>query len=91
MANAGANDQVDLMVLDFKSAFKQLRVHPDERRFLGGKVGELFFVYSVVFFGIVSGPLVWCRVAAALMRTTQGMNPDDADIATYMDDPHRDG
>ena len=44
MEKAGPEETLSGMVLDFRSAFKQLRVHPDERRFLGGVLGDVFFV-----------------------------------------------
>ena len=52
-------------------AFKQLRVSPEEQAFLAGRWTEGLFRHLTVMFGIASGPLVWGRVAAALMRLGQ--------------------
>ena len=38
--------QVDLIALDFKDAFKQLRVDPKESRFLSGRFSAGWFVYT---------------------------------------------
>ena len=55
-------DEVDVAVLDFKDAFKQLLLHEFERRFLAGTVEvkgvSSCFVYSVVLFGTIAGPLL---------------------------------
>ena len=55
---------MDLLTLDFRDAFKQLHVVPTERPFLSGAPMDGFFSYHTVLFGVGSGPLVWCRVAA---------------------------
>ena len=44
-------------------------------------------MYNVLLFGIVSGPLLWARVAALVMRFTCALNPDRTDLHTYVDDP----
>ena len=62
---------MDLLTLDFRDAFKQLHVVPTERPFLAGTAMDGFFSYRTVLFGVGSGPLVWCRVAAWVMRSTQ--------------------
>ena len=49
--------EVEYMTTDFRDAFKQLRVNPQERRYLGGEGLLGFFVYLVVLFGVKSGPL----------------------------------
>ena len=63
--------EVEYFVLDFKDAFKQLTIAPVERKYLGGEALGGFFVYTVLVFGIKSGPLIWGRVAALLMRLLQ--------------------
>ena len=75
------------MVLDFADAFKQLRVAPDEQTFLAGRWPQGWFRYMTVMFGIASGPLVWGRVAAALMRLGQSTLQDEGCLACYVDDP----
>ena len=67
-------EQVALMSLDFKDAFKQLPVRHSEKRFLAGQALGGFFVYHVVLFGIKTGPLVWARIAALVSRATQSLS-----------------
>ena len=74
----------NLLVLDFKDAFKHLGIRHDERRFLAGAAeidGEPgFFVYKTLLFGIVSGPLLWGRLAAFVMRASCAtLDPEEAD------------
>ena len=63
--------QCEYIILDFHDSFKQLRIQPSERRFLGGKASGGFIVYRALIFGVESGPLLWGRVAAPLMRSLQ--------------------
>ena len=78
---------VELLVMDFKDAFKHLKVHPTERPFLSGTCSAGWFAYCTVLFGIVSGPLVWGRVAALVMRATQATLQDRGRMQCYVDDP----
>ena len=64
-------------MLDFSDAFKQLHVDISEQRFLAGTCTQGFFAYLRILFGIVSGPLVWGRVAACVMRASQSLTVDD--------------
>ncbi len=78
----------ETLVLDYADAFKQLVVDEAERRHLGGRALSGYFVYNVVLFGVRSGPLLWGRVAALLMRITATMNHRDrARLECYVDDP----
>ena len=87
MAKTGAA-AVDYMTADFKDAFKQLKVNEKEQRYLGGEGLRGFFVYVVVLFGIKSGPLLWCRVAAFLMRLTAAVIHDTPTrLECFVDDP----
>eukprot|EP00959_Pyramimonas_sp_CCMP1952_P444225 9300825-Pyramimonas_sp.AAC.1 len=63
-------DEVEFMVLDFESAFKMLKVGEVERRFVAGQGAGGYFAYKTVLFGIVSGPLLWGRLAALTTRIT---------------------
>ena len=58
-----SGEGVELLTLDFRDAFKQLHVVPSERPFLAGAAHCAVRVWS--------GPLVWCRVASWVMRSTQ--------------------
>ena len=64
------------MITDFAAAFKQLHVSESEQACLGGQSLGGYFVYKVVCFGIKSGPLLWGRVAALLMRITAAIHTD---------------
>ena len=66
----------ECMALDFADAFKQLRVDAKEVKHLGGRALDGKFAYRVVRFGVRSGPLVWGRVAALIMRRTAALNAD---------------
>ena len=61
------------IVLDFSDAFKQLHVYISEQGFLTGSCTQGFFAYLRILFGVVSGPLVWGRVAACVMRASQSL------------------
>ena len=75
-------------VLDFADAFEQLVVAAEERRYLGGRAMNGVFCYNRVAFGIRSGPLVWGRVAALLMRITAVLHHNQAaTIECFVDDP----
>lgn len=59
-----------------------------ERKFLAGEALGGFFCYRTVLFGVGSGPLVWGRVAAWVMRATQSMFRGMAvRIDCFVDDP----
>ena len=76
------------MVLDFLDAFKQMRVCEKEQKHLGGQGLGGFFLYQVVLFGIRSGPLLWGRHAALLMRLTSAMlYTRSARLQCFVDDP----
>ena len=81
-------EDLEIFIIDFKDAFKQLRVAPEEQIFVSGQVSAGWFAYTRLLFGIVSGPLLWGRVAALIMRSTVAMFNDDAARAQcYVDDP----
>ena len=73
------------MALDFKDAFKQLRVKPSERKHLAVQIEGGFFASLTVLLGICTGPLVWAVLrpyrasqrkpsfAAALLTTGSSM------------------
>ena len=79
---------MDLLTLDFRDAFKQLHVVPTERPFLAGAAMDGFFSYRTILFGVGSGLLVWCRVAAWVMRSTQAwLGNHRAQTNCFVDDP----
>lgn len=70
------------------SAFKQLFVRSSERRYLAGYAADGWFVYLRVLFGVKSGPLVWARFAALVMRVTAStLQPTRTRVQTFVDDP----
>ena len=73
LEHKNSNEGVEFLTLDFRDAFKQLHVVASERRFLAGAAMGGFFSYRTVLLGVGSGPLVWCRVAAWVMRSTQAL------------------
>ena len=80
------------LVLDFSDAFKMLPVTTEERRFLAGTATlrgvKGFFAYRRILFGIVTGPLLWGRLAALVMRCTASLYPADTlALQCYVDDP----
>ena len=88
LARLEAGEDVDLFAGDFADAFKQLKSHPEERRFLAGSALGGFFVYLTILFGIGSGPLVWGRVAAATMRLSQAcLLVGEGILQCFVDDP----
>ena len=81
-------EHLSFLVADFSDVFKMLRTHPRERRFLAGRALGTYFVFCTVFFGVGTGPLAWCRVAASMVRITQAaLGTDTSRIACFMDDP----
>ena len=82
------NEGVEFLTLDFRDAFKQLHVVASERPFLAGAAMGGFFSCRTVLFGVGSGPLVWCRVAAWVMRSTQAwLSNSRAQTNCFVDDP----
>ena len=87
MAQTG-DDKCDFLITDFESAFQQMGVNPSEWKHLGGEALNGYFLYKVLLFGIKSGPLVWGRAAAFLMRITAAvLFHEPARIQCYVDDP----
>ena len=79
---------VALLSLDFSHAFKQIPVKHEEKRFLAGQAMGGYFYFHKVLFGIKTGPLVWCRLAALISRCTQScFHPDRLRMQLFVDDP----
>ena len=75
-------------VLDFKDAFKQIRVHEDEHKHLAGSALGGLFHFKRILFGVKSGLLLWGRVAALLMRfTATVMAGQPVRIQCFVGDP----
>ena len=81
-------DAWEACVLDFEDAFKQLVVANKERKHLSGRALDGVVCYKRVLFGIRSGPLVWGRAAALLMRITAILqHGQPARTECFVDDP----
>ena len=82
------NAVVHLAVIDFRDAFYQCRLAPMERKHVVVKAsGSVYYILEVVAFGLACGPLLWSRLAAALVRLSQAACWDTARIQCYVDDP----
>ena len=78
----------EMFVLDLKDAFKQIKLHPAEHKHLAGQAASKYFPYLCIVFGIKSGPLVWGRTAALLMRLTSAVMKDEPPcLECFVDDP----
>ena len=63
-------------------------VSREESKYLAGRVSSGWFVYTRLLFGIVSGPLLWGRTAALVMRATAALlKGEKARLQCYVDDP----
>lgn len=85
---------IEMMTADFKDAFNMLQLADAEKpmvivKGMDGEQGQpRYYAFQVVVFGLAPGPLLWGRVAAAAMRLAQAlMLPDEAEVATFVDDP----
>eukprot|EP00435_Cladocopium_sp_Y103_P039029 s2094_g10.t1 len=79
---------IQFAVIDFKDAFYQCRLARSERKHVVVKAsGATYFILEVVAFGLACGPLLWSRLAAALVRLAQGACWDTARVQCYVDDP----
>ena len=88
LENKANHEGIEFLTLDFRDAFKQLHVVASERPYLAGAAMGGFFSYRTVLFGVGSGPLVWCRVAAWVMRSTQAwLTSEHAQTNCFVDDP----
>ena len=78
----------ECVVLHYSDAFKHLQINDEECRYLGGRALNCCFCYRVLLFGVKSGPLLWGRAGALLMRFTAGVNAQDKSrLQCVVDDP----
>ena len=80
---------LELLCIDFKDAFYTMPAHPDERGYLVVKDTQgRYICIKVCAFGLASAPLLWCRLAACVMRLAQATHHDwECRISCYVDDP----
>ena len=83
---------VEYMVLDFKEAFWQLPLSPEERRFFCAMLTmdgiRKYLVYLRTVQGSRGAPLTWARTAALLLRLTVSLFPLDRIRALCFVDAH---
>ena len=89
LSQAGAGDEVEAMVADFKDAFHTLPVHPEEKKFgVARTFGDHFIGFETIMFGGEASPLVWGRAASYLNRSGQALfEPHEFLAECYVDDP----
>ena len=89
LSQAGAGDEVEAMVADFKDAFHTLPVHPEEKKFgVARTFGDHFIGFETIMFGGEASPLVWGRAAAYLNRGGQSLfEPHEFLAECFVDDP----
>ena len=88
MAQLARRRRIEILVLDFTDAYHAVPLAHAERRFACCDTGEHFLVYRVLGFGGRVYPLVYCRVASLVARSTQAfLDPELARLQLYMDDP----
>jgi hypothetical protein len=88
LERGGPGTEMELFAGDFRDAFKQLRVGPRERKYLTGRGLGGWFSYLTVLFGAGSGPLLWGRSAAAIMRSTASfLDENTTSLQCFVDDP----
>ena len=86
------DESLDWFVLDFSEAFWQVPLEPSERRFFCCKLvidGEdKYIVFLRTVQGSRGAPLSWARLAALIMRLTQGLfDPARVRLHCFVDDP----
>lgn len=65
-----------LMLINFKDAFYTCQLAEEERKYAVVKGARGYYALKVVAFGLACGPLLWGRVAAALMRLATAIAPE---------------
>ena len=80
---------LELLCIDFKDAFYTMPAHHAERGYLVVKDTQgRYICIKVCAFGLASAPLLWCRLAACIMRLAQATHHDwECRISCYVDDP----
>ena len=74
-------EHLSFLVADFSDAFKVLRTHPRERRFLAGRALGTYFVFCTVLFGVGTG-------AAGMVSGGRKHDEDHAGSTRHRHIPH---
>ena len=84
----------EMLIADFLDAFYTMNVCQQERKYIVVKGlpdswGRIrYYLITVVAFGLACGPLLWGRLAAAVMRLSQAtVHEKEARSQCYVDDP----
>ena len=95
-AVSGSEPGVEQFVIDATDAFWEVGLHPEERRFFVGKLGDNFLVYLRTAQGSRGAPITWaaifglvCRCVQSLFYTghTHKRGWFEAELQVYVDDP----
>lgn len=95
-AASGSVLGVQHIVIDATDAFWEISLHPDERRFFVGKLGDSFLVYLRTAQGSRVAPITWaavfglvCRCVQSLFYTGNRHKPGrfEVELQVYVDDP----
>ena len=92
IAVAAANYGVELFSADFSDAYFHFRIHEAEwRHTVSPDVSvnsDPMLQWIHMCFGLKAAPLIWCRLAAAVMRLIQGaISLTEGLTQCYLDDP----
>ena len=66
-------EEIECFVIDFRDAFWNVPLHPEERRYFIGVAGGRFFMFLRAAQGSRNGPLAWAGPVSVLFRCTQGL------------------
>ena len=73
---AANGEETEMLIVGFTDAFKHLVINQAERRFLAGQCKldgeEGFFVYLVLLFGAIAGPLLWGAIGSLAYEGVSG-------------------
>ena len=90
-------EDTEQFVIDATDAFWELGLHPLERRYFVGKIGDKYYVYLRTVQGSRGAPLSWATVFGLICRCVQSLfymggssrrkTHFDSDMQVYVDDP----
>ena len=97
-AATGSDTGVEQFVIDASDAFWEIGLHPLERRFFVGKLGNKYLVYLRTAQGSRGAPITWAAIFGLVCRCVQslffvGTNQTftrsrfEVEIQVYVDDP----
>jgi hypothetical protein len=72
--------------VDLQSAYRHIRLHPDDWELLGMRIGDLFYVDCFLPFGAASAPRIFNTFADALAFIARRHFPAGVQVWHYLDD-----